>query len=78
MDDALLHLWYRVHLVERLARQADHVALFPRERLIDQLRELVGIDVMAAPGSFTVVPEDRHRPDHTQAPLSRVGGRRST
>ena len=57
MDDALLHFWYRVHLVERLARQADHVALFPRERLIDQLRELVGIDVMAAPGSFTVVPE---------------------
>ena len=57
VDDALLHLWYRVHLVERLARQADHVALFPRERLIDQLRELVGIDVMAAPGSFTVVPE---------------------
>ena len=57
VDDALLHFWYRVHLVERLARQADHVALFPRERLIDQLRELVGIDVMAAPGSFTVVPE---------------------
>ena len=57
VDDALLHLWYRVHLVERLARQADHVALFPRERLIDQLRELVGIDVMAAPGRFTVVPE---------------------
>ncbi len=57
VDDALLHLWYRVHLVERLARQADHVVLFPRERLIDQLRELIGIDVMAAPGSFTVVPE---------------------
>jgi glycosyltransferase involved in cell wall biosynthesis len=57
MDDAILHLWYRVHLVERLARQADHVALFPRERLIDRLRELVGIDVMATPGRFTVVPE---------------------
>jgi glycosyltransferase involved in cell wall biosynthesis len=57
VDDDLTHLWYRVHLVERLARQADHVALFPRERLIDQLRELVGIDVTAAPGRFTVVPE---------------------
>lgn len=57
VDDALLHFWYRVHLVERLARQADHVALFPRERLIDQLRELVGIDVMVSPRSFTVVPE---------------------
>lgn len=57
VNDALLHFWYRVHLVERLARQADQVALFPRARLIDQLRELVGIDVMAAPGRFTVVPE---------------------
>ena len=33
------------------------MALFPRERLIDRLRELVGIDVMASPGRFTVVPE---------------------
>ncbi len=57
IDDATLHLWYRVHLVERLARQADHVALFPRERLIDWLRELVGIDVMATSARFTVVPE---------------------
>ena len=56
-DDARLHLWFRVHLVERLAREAVHVALFPRERLIDQLRELVGIDVTSAPGRFTVVPE---------------------
>ncbi len=56
-DDALLHLWYRVHLVERLAQQADHVALFPRERLIDRLRELVGIDIRATPARFTVVPE---------------------
>ncbi len=57
LDDASLHLWYRAHLVERLARHADHVALFPREHLTDQLRELVGIDVASAPGSFTVVPE---------------------
>ena len=56
-DDARLHLWFRVHLVERLAREADHVALFPRERLIDQLRELIGIDVTSSPGRFTVVPE---------------------
>ena len=56
-DDARLHLWFRVHLVERLAREADHVALFPRERLIDQLRELIGIDITSSPGRFTVVPE---------------------
>ncbi len=57
IEDSSLNLWYRVRLVERLARQAAHVALFPRERLIEQLRELVGIDVNASPGSFTVVPE---------------------
>jgi glycosyltransferase involved in cell wall biosynthesis len=56
-DDATLNLWYRVSLVERLARQADHVVLFPREHLADQLREFVGIDVKAQPARFTVVPE---------------------
>ena len=56
-EDARFHLWYRVDLVERLARQADQVALFPREQLVDQLRELIGIDVTAWPGRFTVVPE---------------------
>ena len=70
-DDASLNLWYRVHLVERLARQADHVALFPRERLTDQLRELVGIDVASAPGSYTVVPEgiDTARIRHAAAAI---------
>ncbi|HEY6057380.1 MAG TPA: glycosyltransferase, partial [Candidatus Limnocylindrales bacterium] len=57
IDDTTLHMWYRVHLVGRLARQAAHIALFPRDRLIDQLRELVGIDVRATPGRFTVVPK---------------------
>lgn len=56
-DDARLHFWYRVSLVERLAHQAREVALFPRERLTEQLRELVGIDVAARPDRFTIVPE---------------------
>ena len=57
MDDATQHLWYRTQLVERLAREADHVALFPRARLAEQLRQLVGIDITADPRSYTVVPE---------------------
>ena len=56
-EDARVHLWFRAHLVERLAREADHVALFPREGLIEQLRDLVGVDITSAPGRFTVVPE---------------------
>jgi glycosyltransferase involved in cell wall biosynthesis len=56
-EDAALGLWYRAHLVERLARDAGHVVLFPRERLTEQLRDLVGIDVAEQLGRFTVVPE---------------------
>ncbi len=56
-EDARLHLWFRADLVERLAREADHVVLFPREQLHERLRDLVGIDIAAAPRRFTVVPE---------------------
>ncbi len=56
-EDAHLHFWFRAHLVERLARRAGHVILFPRERLTDQLRDLVGIDVTVQPNRYTVVPE---------------------
>ncbi len=56
-EDAAFNYWYRADLVERLARHAQHVALFPRQRLTEQLRTLVGIDVAARPGGFTVVPE---------------------
>jgi glycosyltransferase involved in cell wall biosynthesis len=56
-EDARLHLWFRADLVERLARQADQVVLFPREGLEQRLRDLVGIDVAAAPRRFTVIPE---------------------
>jgi len=56
-EDAGAHLWYRLELVERLAAQADEVVLFPRARLVQDLRDLVGIDVHAQRGRFTVVPE---------------------
>jgi glycosyltransferase involved in cell wall biosynthesis len=56
-EDARLHLWFRADLVERLARGADHVVLFPRDGLEQRLRDLVGIDVTATPHRFTAIPE---------------------
>ncbi len=56
-EDAGQHLWYRVHLVDRLSRSADEVALFPREGLADRLRAFVGFDVEREAHRATVVPE---------------------
>jgi glycosyltransferase involved in cell wall biosynthesis len=56
-EDARLHLWFRADLVERLAREADHVVLFPRDGLEQRLRDLVGIDIAASPRRFSVIPE---------------------
>ncbi len=50
-------LWFRIALVERLAERAAHVALFPRQGLVDELRELTGFDIRFAPRRYTVVPE---------------------
>ena len=51
------HYWFRTGLVHRLATGAQHCALFPRPKLRDQLRDLLGIDIDAEPGRYTVVPE---------------------
>jgi glycosyltransferase involved in cell wall biosynthesis len=56
-EDDTLALWFRAALVERLAREADHVVLFPRQRLSEQLRELVDVDIEAHPARYTVVAE---------------------
>ncbi len=56
-EDARSHLWFRTRLVERLARRADRVVLFPREHLAEQLRDLVGIDIEREPHRFMVIPE---------------------
>ncbi len=56
-EDARGHLWYRARLVERLAAEADHVVMFPRERLAERLRELVDIDIDRRPERYTLVPE---------------------
>lgn len=51
------HYWFRTGLVRRLAAGADHCALFPRPKLRDQLRDLLGVDIQEDPARYTVVPE---------------------
>ena len=51
------HYWFRTGLVRRLAAGANHCALFPRPKLRDQLRDLLGVDIDQDPGRYTVVPE---------------------
>ena len=51
------HYWFRTGLVRRLAAGAHHCALFPRPKLRDQLRDLLGVDIDQDPGRYTVVPE---------------------
>ena len=51
------HYWFRARLVQRLAADAEHVVLFPRQEVRHELRELLGIDVTSEPQRYTVVPE---------------------
>ncbi len=55
--DEVEHFWFRARLVQRLSRSVAHRVLFPRPRLADDLRELVGVDLDAEPRTSTVVPE---------------------
>ena len=55
--DAAEHFWFRARLVQRLAANAAHTVLFPRPALQRDMRELVGIDVLAHPERHTIVPE---------------------
>ncbi|HEX5916262.1 MAG TPA: glycosyltransferase, partial [Nocardioides sp.] len=57
VEDEREHYWFRARLVQRLAEDASHVVLFPRPELQHDMRELLGLDVAAQPGRFTVVPE---------------------
>jgi glycosyltransferase involved in cell wall biosynthesis len=51
------HYWFRARLVQRLAEDSAHIVLFPRPEVQHDMRELLGLDVAAQPGRFTVVPE---------------------
>ncbi|MFE5670117.1 glycosyltransferase [Agromyces sp. NPDC056523] len=55
--DAVEHFWFRARLVQRLAANAAHTVVFPRPRLRDDLRRLVGIDLDAHAERHTIVPE---------------------
>jgi glycosyltransferase involved in cell wall biosynthesis len=55
--DAVEHYWFRTRLVQQLAANASHTVLFPRPRLREDMRSLVGIDLTEHPERHTVVPE---------------------
>ncbi|AMM20652.1 hypothetical protein AX769_11490 [Frondihabitans sp. PAMC 28766] len=55
--DAVEHYWFRTRLVQQLAANASHTVLFPRPKLAESMKSLVGIDLTAHPERHTVVPE---------------------
>ncbi|GAA1057659.1 hypothetical protein GCM10017608_00610 [Agromyces luteolus] len=55
--DLAEHFWFRARLVNRLAADAAHTVLFPRPRLEDDLRRLVGVDLATDSERRTIVPE---------------------
>jgi glycosyltransferase involved in cell wall biosynthesis len=73
-------LWFRAWLVRRLADAAQQVVLFPRTRLRERLRSLLGIDVAVEPARFHVVPEgiDPAPVRVARAAVARAGADRPT
>ncbi|SDT36319.1 Glycosyltransferase involved in cell wall bisynthesis [Actinoplanes derwentensis] len=57
LADEREHYWFRARLVQRLAAEADHVVLFPRPHLARDLETLIGIDIAAEAGRYSVVAE---------------------
>ncbi|MFE1645987.1 glycosyltransferase [Microbacterium sp. P01] len=55
--DVTEHFWFRTRLVQRLAANSSHTVFFPRARLTEDMRRLVGIDMLAHAERHTVVPE---------------------
>jgi glycosyltransferase involved in cell wall biosynthesis len=51
------HFWFRARLVQTLAASASHTVFFPRPDLVQEMRELVGIDMNAHSERHTVVAE---------------------
>ncbi len=65
-EDAHGALWFRASLVERLAREARELVLFPRSGGIDRIEAMSGLDLSSGPPRHTVVAEgiDLARTDH--------------
>ncbi|MDF2575792.1 MAG: glycosyltransferase [Agromyces sp.] len=55
--DLAEHFWFRTRLVQNLAANSAHTVFFPRPRLEEDLRRLVGIDLSTHGERHTVVPE---------------------
>jgi glycosyltransferase involved in cell wall biosynthesis len=55
--DQVEHLWFRDHLLRRLAEQAEHLVLLPRPDVERSISRLVGIDVSERPERADVVGE---------------------
>jgi glycosyltransferase involved in cell wall biosynthesis len=55
--DIVEHFWFRTRLVQRLAANASHTVLFPRPRLDEDMRRLVGIDLTMHAERHSIVPE---------------------
>ena len=55
--DEVDHFWFRGRLVQRLAANAAHTVLFPRRTLQSDMKQLLGIDILAHPERHSVVPE---------------------
>ncbi len=51
------HFWFRARLVQSLASNAAHTVLFPRPKLEEDMRQLVGIDISSHPERHTIVAE---------------------
>ncbi len=56
-QDGRAALWFRASLVERLARVARELVLFPHAGLPQRIEKLTGIDLAAGPPRHTVVAE---------------------
>ena len=55
--DAQGALWFRASLVERLAREARELVLFPRHGGVERIEPLTGLDLSDGPPRHTVIAE---------------------
>ncbi|MEO7752267.1 MAG: glycosyltransferase [Terracoccus sp.] len=55
--DLVEHLWFRDHLLRDLAARAEHLVLFPRPQVEQDLRRYLGIELSDQPGRASVIGE---------------------
>jgi hypothetical protein len=55
--DITEHLWFRTRLVEDLAADADHLVVFPRAKVTQEIGALTGVDLSSGRRPWSVVPE---------------------